>query len=134
MSDPQASSTIDGTPADLFDPVGYVVLAFGSPADADRARDSLLDGGYDASELKRYSGAEVLEKTEAAQPHQGMLSYLREEHEEVEEYAQIARDGGAFLLARAESDVEAGRVATVAKRGDLRRASHYGKLTFTDLR
>lgn len=134
MNDPHAPSASDSAPVDLFDPVGYVVLAFGTPADADRARDSLLDGGYAASELTRYSGADVLAKTEAAQPHQSILSYLREEHEEVEEYAQIARDGGAFLLARAESDAEAARVATVGKRGDLRRASHYGTLTFTDLR
>jgi hypothetical protein len=134
MSDSQATSADSGAPIDLFDPVGYVVLAFGSAADADRARDSLLDGGYATSDLKRFSGAEVLARTEADQPKQGLFSYLREEHEEVEEYAQIARDGGAFLLARAESDAEAARVATVGKRGDLRRASQYGKLTFTDLR
>jgi hypothetical protein len=134
MIDSHVSSADSSAPVDLFDPVGYVLLAFGDAADADRAHTSLLDGGYDASELKRYSGADVLAKTEAAQPHQGLLSYLREEHEETEEYAQIARDGGAFLLARAESDAEAARVARVAKRGDLRRASHYGRLTFTDLR
>jgi hypothetical protein len=127
--------TADNTaPANLFDPVGYVVLAFGNAADADTARASLLNGGYAPAELLRYTGSEVLANSDAANHHRSLFSYLREEHEIAEDYEAIARDGGAFLLVRAESDAEAARVGNVGRRGDLKRAAYYGPLTFTDLR
>jgi hypothetical protein len=124
----------DAGPADVFDPVGYVVLAFGNAADADTARASLVTGGYAAGDLLRYSSAEVLSKAKEADAHRSLFSYLREENELAEDYEAIARDGGAFLLVRAETEAEAVRVAAVGRRGDLKRAAHYGPLTFTDLR
>ena len=136
MTDPHSTAddaAPDAVPADVFDPIGYVLLAFGNAADADTARQSLLEGGYAPHDLLRYSGTEVLVQSEA-HPPRSLFSYLREEHELAADYTAIAEAGGAFLLARAESNAEAVRVAVVGRRGDLKRAAQYGPMTFTDLR
>ena len=118
----------------VFNPAGFVALAFPAATNAAAARDALLTGGYEAADVIAYSGAEVLANAEAAKPHQGILSFLAEEREAADAYQELAKAGSSFLLVRAPSDTEAARVMNVARRNGVQRAEQYGDLTFTDLR
>ena len=118
----------------VFNPVGFVALAFAASASATSARGRLLAGGFDAADVIAYSGVDVIANAEAARPHQGILSFLAEEREAADAYETLAKAGSSFLLVRAPSDDDAARVMNVVRRFGVQRAEHYGELTFTDLR
>lgn len=118
----------------VFNPVGFIALAFPSAAQAASARDALLAGGYAAADVVAWSSADVIANQEAAKAHRGILAYLTEEREAAEAYEQLARDGSSFLLVRAPDEADAERVMTVARPNGVQRAEQYGELTFTSLR
>ncbi len=133
----------DGSPAarppqlmsfGVFSPRGYVLLAFGTAADAAQARDALLTGGYEAADVMAFGAEEVLAGIARTLPERGVLSWLGEEREAVDRHREAAEQGAAFLLVYAPSADEAARVMNVARRGDVRLAQHYGRMTVTDLR
>lgn len=117
----------------VFNPEGYVVVAFGTAAAAERARADLLTGGYDAADLLAYAADEVRAAYDGSLGKRGFLSHLGGEREAADRHRALAEDGCAFLVVRAPSDAEAARVVAVARRGDVRLAQQYGRGTVTDL-
>lgn len=133
MSDNKITKGVEPLSFGVFSPVGYVVLALGTPGDVSRTRDALLGGGYDDEDILSYGPDEVVTATEQSFPDRGLLSHLGGEREAAERHQEMAREGCHFLLVRALTRDETNRVMNVARRSGLRLAHKYDKGSVAEL-
>jgi hypothetical protein len=117
----------------VFSPTGYVVLAFPKDADATKAREALLGGGYDEDEILQATAAEVQTDIESTRPAVSVLATLGTDLEHQDVHLEAAKQGHAFLLVYAPSEAETSRVMRVARRFHVRLAHKYNRLTVEDL-
>ena len=119
----------------VFAPIGHVVLAFATDADAAQAREALLMGGYEADEVVHVRGDEVIADAEQTRDHLGALARLglSMEWAEVERDVELAQRGATFLVAYAPSDAETKRVMNVARRFNAIMARKYNRLSIEHL-
>jgi hypothetical protein len=117
----------------VFSPIGYVVLAFPTDADATRAREALLGGGYAEDEVLQFTAAEVQADIEKTRPAVSVLALMGTELEHQDLHLEAAKQGCAFLLVSAPSEAETDRVIKVARRFHPRLAHKYNRLTVEDL-
>jgi hypothetical protein len=119
----------------VFAPIGHVVLAFATDADAAQAREALLTGGYEADEVVHVRGDEVIADAEQTRDHLGALARLglSMEWAEVERDVELAQRGTTFLVVYAPSDAETNRVMNVARRFNTILARKYNRLSIEHL-
>ena len=117
----------------VFAPIGYVVIAFPGDAEAARARQALLTGGYDDGEIMTFSGPQVVADIEKNQDNVSILAYLGEELAAQRQHLDYARQGCGFLVIHAPSEAETARVVNVARRFGARLAHKYNRLTTEEL-
>ncbi len=117
----------------VFNPIGHVVIAFATDADATQAREALLTGGYEEDEVLQFRSDEVIADAEQTRANLGLLGRLGMEWPEVERYFELAQQGAAFLVVYAPSDAETTRVMNVARRFDFALARKYHRLAIEHL-
>ena len=118
----------------MFYPRGYVIVSFGSKADADKARQLLLDGGYDEEDVHVLDTERVLKgTTEDLKDLSPIIRALGSEGELIRGHQARAEAGEAFLLAYAPSDLETRRVMNVARRMGYTAAHKYDRFTIAKL-
>lgn len=118
----------------LFYPVGYLVAAFPSREAAVRVRDDLLTGGYDESDCLLYTCAEVAEATARnLAENRGFLATLAWSDEALRIHLEKAREGAAFLLIYAPTDIEAARAMNVIRRVPREFVHRYHRLAIEEV-
>jgi hypothetical protein len=60
----------------VFAPVGYVIIAFPGDAEAAKARQALLTGGYEDDEIMTFTGQEVISDIESTRDKVSVLAYM----------------------------------------------------------
>jgi hypothetical protein len=118
----------------VFSPTGYLVLAFPQDADARKAREALLAGGYGEDELLQSTAKQVQDDIEKTRPAVSILAQMGTELEHQNEHLEAAKRGCGFLLVYAPSEAETNRVMRVARRFDVQLAHKYNVLTVEDLK
>jgi hypothetical protein len=119
----------------IFYPVGYIVAGFPAPADADRVRRDLSTGGYDPQDCVLYGSAEVADVTQRnLEENTGFLSTLGRSDEAVRSHLEAAKNGAAFLLISAPSELEATRAMNVIRRVPFAFAHRYHRLAIKEMR
>jgi hypothetical protein len=118
----------------MFYPRGYVIVAFKSEDDASRARQQLIDGGYDEEDVQLMDTQRVLEGSTAdLEQLSPLIRALGSESELMEGHRAGAEAGQTFLIAYAPSDLDAQRLMNVARRQGYLRAQKYDRFSFTEL-
>jgi hypothetical protein len=119
----------------VFTPIGHVVIAFPTDADAAQAREALQTGGYEADEVLQFRSDEVIADIEQTRDNLGLLAHLglSTEWSEVGRDYELAQQGAAFLVVYAPSEAETKRVMNVAHRFNAILARKYHRLAIEHL-
>ena len=113
----------------VFAPVGYVIIAFPGDAEAAKARQALLTGGYEDDEIMTFTGQEVISDIENAQDKISVLAYMGAELDHQKVQLEAAKRGASFLVVYAPTEPETARVMNVARRFHAQIAHKYNRLT-----
>jgi hypothetical protein len=118
----------------IFYPRGYVVVALRTAEDAERVRQSLLEGGYADDDVQLMPIERVLEGASAdlEQLHP-LVRALGSEAGATESHLASAAAGHSLLIAYAPSELDTQRLMNVAKRVGYLKAQKYDRFTVTDL-
>jgi len=118
----------------IFYPRGYVVLALRNQDDAERMRWSLIEGGYDEDDIKLLDTDKVLEiasnELEQLNP---LVRAVGAESQATESHIAGAKQGHAFLVAYAPSELDTERLMNVARRIGYMKAQKYDRFSVTEL-
>jgi hypothetical protein len=118
----------------MFYPRGYVIVAFKNEEDASRARQQLIDGGYDEEDVQLMDTERVRQGSSADLEHLSpLIRALGSEPDLMEGHRAGAEAGQTFLIAYAPSDLDAQRLMNVARRHGYLRAQKYDRFSFTEL-
>jgi hypothetical protein len=60
----------------VFAPVGYIIVAFPNDAEAAKAREALLTGGYADDEVLAFSGHQVVADIDRRRNNTSILAFL----------------------------------------------------------
>ena len=123
-----------GTDFGIFYPVGYLVAAFPAQDEAERVRRDLLTGGYDPSDVRLYTCAEVAAATEENLNHTGVLARLGKSDDAIRLHLAAAREGASFLLIYAPGDTDTTRAMNVVRRGPFNFVHRYHRLAIEDVK
>jgi hypothetical protein len=116
-----------------FYPTGHVVIFFANPADAERAREALLSGGYEEDDILHMSSEDVVSTIERMRPHVSLLAQFGSETQQMERHYELAKQGCDKLIVYAPTEAESKRAMNVARRFDVKLAEKYHRLVMEDL-
>jgi hypothetical protein len=114
-------------------PAEQMVLAFESDADAEHARLSLIDVGFAAEDLTRYTHDEVLAEFRASEDQILSPLQMAEEVVRVEEYLELANQGAGFLVVIVPDDTATRVAVDITKPLGLKFAEKYSRVTLEEL-
>jgi hypothetical protein len=118
----------------VFYPRGYVIVSFGSKADAEKVRRLLIDGGYDEDDVQVLDTERVLHGTsEDLKQLSPLIKALGSEGDLIRGHQAHAAEGDTFLLAYAPSDLDTRRLMNVARKVGYHEAHKYDRFTITTL-
>jgi hypothetical protein len=118
----------------VFYPLGHVVLALESRADAERLRQPLMDGGYDAPDVTLWSGSEVAAGARELEQSASVIARIfGAEMAALDTHIELADAGYTFVVAYCPSDLDTQRLMNVARRFKHGLAQKYDRFTITKL-
>jgi len=117
----------------VFSPTGHVVMAFPSDADAERARQLLLDNGFRTEDVTHYGNAEVMAELQKSEEHAVDPLQIGQEVAKVDEYLGMAKQGNGFLVLHAPDDDTAKSAVAIVRPCGLKFAEKYNRLTIEAL-
>lgn len=121
-----AADPLELTEFGVYYPRGYLVVAFRRREDAERVRQDLLTGGYDAQDLRLFTGDEVARSAALdLERNSGILARVGRSAESVKAHLEAAREGCTFLFIYAPGDLELERAMNVVRRVPFELAHHY---------
>ena len=98
----------------VFKPVGHVIVALPTAADAQGARSALLADGFDAAGIVAYSPDEMKRQADIDIEQAGVLAGIGQELNLVKAHRELAEKGYSFLVVKAPDDDDAQKVADIA--------------------
>ena len=117
----------------VFKPVGHVIVALPTEADARGAMTALLSDGFEPADIVSYSPEQMQRQADIDIEQAGVLAGIGQELNLVKSHRELAARGHSFLVVRAPKDEQAQRVATIARRFNASRAQSYGHLMIEEL-
>lgn len=117
----------------VFKPVGHVIVALPTEADARGAMAALLSGGFEPADIAFYSPEQMQRQADIDIEQAGVLAGIGQELNLVKSHRELAAKGHSFLVVRAPKSDQAQRVATIARRFNASRAQSYGHLMIEEL-
>ena len=117
----------------VFKPVGHVLMAFASTSDADQASAALLEAGFSAADIRRYSAEEMLLQANEDIRNAEPLASLGQELNLVKAQREQALAGQCFVLVHAPQDEQVARVTALAQQHHASGAQLYGRLVIEEL-
>ena len=117
----------------VFSPTGYVVMAFGSNGDSEKASQELLKSGFSDDDVTQYNTEEVLGELERSEKHSVDPTQIGQEVAKIDEYLELARQGCGFVVLHEPDDEAAKGAVRLVKPFDLKFAEKYNRLTMEEL-
>lgn len=117
----------------VFKPVGHVIVALPTEADAQGALTALQRDGFAATDIVVYSPEQMKRQADIDIERAGVLAGIGQELNLVRSHRELAANGHSFLVVRAPKSEPAQRVATIARRFNATRAQSYGHLVIEEL-
>jgi hypothetical protein len=117
----------------VFKPVGHVVISLPTAAHADAAAARVLEAGLGASEVRRYTDAEMIRQIDHDRQRASPLASIGQELNLVLAHRALAERGYHWLVVHAPDDALAQRVADIARDCGAERAQSYGHFIIEEL-
>lgn len=116
-------------------PVGYLVVGFPKPADAEQVQRDLMTGGYDQVDCSLYTCEEVARAAQRnLDDNTGFLARLGTADKAVQIHLDAARQGGTLLLIYAPGETDTTRAMNVIRRVPFSFAHRYQRLAIEDMK
>jgi hypothetical protein len=116
-----------------FKPVGHVLIAFRSDAQAQGATQALREAGFEAEDILDFSCAEQSDRMDQMLEHASEFAGFGYEIVLMRRYQELCKDGCSWLLVYAPHEAEAQRVGEAAQRFGALTAVKYHRLVEEDL-
>jgi Fe-S cluster assembly scaffold protein SufB len=117
----------------VFKPVGHVIVAFASEADAEAAQTQLRREAFTAEDIRAYTPEQMKNQADIDIEQAGVLASIGQELNLVKAHRELAAQGYSFLVVKAPNDDATQRVAEIARRCHAARAQKYGRLIIEEL-
>ena len=117
----------------VFSPTGYVLMVFADDANAERARQALLDSGFNEKDVTHYGRDEVLAEIEKSEAHANDPVQIGQEVDKVDRYLEFAKQGCGFLVVHAPEEKKSALAVNVVRPFQLKFAEKYNRLTLEEL-
>lgn len=117
----------------VFKPVGHIVVALATQAQADALARSLLDDGFTAQDLVHYTAQEMMGQVDADLLTASPLAALGQDLNLVKAHRALAEGGSCFLVVHAEQPEKIERVTALAGGIPAQSAQRYGSLIVEEL-
>ena len=85
----------------VFKPVGHVVITFRTASDLQAAEAALSEGGFAASDMVRYTPAEMIAQVDAEVEKASPLAALGQDLNLIKAHRELAQEGCSFLVVHA---------------------------------
>ena len=117
----------------VFKPVGHVVVSFEAVDDATAAADLLLERGFSAEDLVRYTPQQMLAQVDTDLAQASPLASIGQELNLIKAHRELAERGYSFVIVHAPSDDKVEQVTEVARRTRAYTAQSYGRSIIEEL-
>lgn len=117
----------------VFKPVGHVVIALGTAAQAQALASALTTQGVSAGEMVHYSPQEMIDQVNAQVLTASPLASVGQDLNLIKAHRALAEDGCSFLVVHAPTDEQVAKVAAAAKNHHAKLAQRYGSLIVEEL-
>jgi hypothetical protein len=117
----------------VFSPTGHVVMAFSDDANAKKARQALLDGGFAEDDVTHYNADEVMAEFETSEEEVTSPIQIGQDVAKVEEYMALAKEGCGFLVVHAPKKEQGKLAIQLVSPYGLKFAEKYNWLTIEEL-
>ena len=117
----------------VFKPVGHVVITLRTAADLQRAEAALKEQGFDASEIVRYTPAEMIDQVNAEVERASPLAAIGQDLNLIKAHRELAQAGCSFLVVHAPEQAHIDKVNAVAHRLKAVAAQRYGRFVTEEL-
>jgi hypothetical protein len=117
----------------VFSPTGYVVMVFSDENSAERARQALIQNGFNSEDVTHYGHDDIMKEFEKSEVHADRPVQIGQDVAKVELYLDFAKRGCGFLVVHAPKDEPTQRAMDVARPYGLKFAEKYNRLTLQEL-
>ena len=117
----------------VFKPVGHVVITFRTAGDLQAAETALHEQGFAASEIVRYTPAEMIAQVDAEVERASPLASLGQDLNLIKAHRELAQDGCSFLVVHAPEEAHVDKVEAVAHKFKAVAAQRYGHFVTEEL-
>lgn len=117
----------------VFSPTGYVLMVFADDANAEKARQALLEHGFRDSDVTHYDKDEVQGEIERSEEHATDPVQIGQDMEKVDRYLEFAKRGAGFLVVHAPEEELSRRAVNIVRPFQLQFAEKYNRLTLEEL-
>jgi hypothetical protein len=117
----------------VFSPTGYVLMVFPDDANAEKARQALLQSGFNESDVTHYKRNEVLKELEVSEEHANEPVQIGQDVDKVDRYLEFAKQGSGFLAVHAPEEKKSTLAVNVVRPFNLKFAEKYNRLTLEEL-
>ena len=117
----------------VFSPKGSIVMVFPDEDRAEKARQAMIQSGFDESSVLHYGRDEVKKEFEKSEEHADDPIQIGQEVAKVDMYLDFANQGCGFLVVHAPGDAETQRAMDIARRYGVKFAEKYNRLTLQEL-
>lgn len=117
----------------VFNPVGYLVLAFEDDNTAARARDALRDAGFDDEDVLMYTSREESETMTRLLDHCSGSAGFGHEITLMRLYKAMAEKGAGWLMVYAPDRDHCERALEIGRQHNARLAEKYHRMVIEDL-
>ena len=117
----------------VFKPVRHVVITFRTAGDLQAAEAALSEQGFAASEMVRYTSAEMIAQVDAEVGKASPRAALGQDLNLIKAHRELAQEGCSFLVVHAPEQAHVDKVNAVAHTLKAVAAQRYGRFVTEEL-
>jgi len=117
----------------VFKPVGHVVVTLRTAGDLHAAEAALIEQGFAASEMVRYTPAEMIAQVDAEVVKASPLAAIGQDLNLIKAHRELAQEGCSFLVVHAPEQAHVDKVNAVAHALKAVAAQRYGRFITEEL-
>jgi hypothetical protein len=117
----------------VFSPTGYVLMVFADDANAEKARQALIQQGFPETDVTHYNRDEVIKEFDDSEKHADDPVQIGQEVDKVDRYLEFAKQGSGFVVVHAPAEEKSKLAVKVVRPFKLQFAEKYNRLTLEEL-
>jgi hypothetical protein len=108
-------------------------MVFATDGDAERARQALLENGFDANDVTHYGNKELTAEFQKSEEQALNPVQIGQEVAKIDEYLALAKEGAGFIVLHAPEEEAAKSAVEIVRPFGLKFAEKYNRFTIEEL-